>query len=629
MCGLVGYVTYNNREKLDIKKMLSTIKHRGPDAQDYKTFSLSQTNVVLGHVRLSIQDLSHGANQPMSDLSHKYHIVFNGEVYNFKEIKKELGEEFTYNTTSDTEVILYAYIKWGVKCVDKFIGMFSIVILDTTLQKLVFINDRLGVKPLYIYNKNDVLIFASELKAILEYSKFEKKIDIEALTQFFQYGYIQPPLSIFEDIKKIEPATIMIYDLDNRKFEVNKYWDIEKIITKSTNYDLEEVEKILKSACEYRMVSDVPVSSFLSSGIDSSLVTALLSKNYKLNTITIGVNDERYNEAKLAKEISTSLNTNHHEKYISEGDLLELVNTLPYFYDEPFSDTSIYPTYLVSKITSEQYKVALSSDGGDESFGGYYRYKYFKKYYNFLSNIPKSIRFLLSKTLNIFEKIGLFRLINIPMMSLKIQKIQNSLEANNISEFYENLNTYIPKKTIKSLLKEFKFNRGYFEEFDSINSKYNDDILNSAMAIDYKTYLYQILMKVDRASMANSIEVREPLLDHRIIELALNIDSKYKLDNNESKIPLKKVLSKFIDLNLLTKNKKGFSIPIEEWLRKDLKNIVDKYTNESAIKSSNILNNDEVQKIKSDFYSQKDNYIKLWHIFIFQLWYDTWVKKIV
>lgn len=628
MCGLVGYITYNN-EKLDIDEMLSSIKHRGPDAQASKAFEFGDTKVVLGHVRLSIQDLSHVADQPLSDLSKNYHIIFNGEVYNFKEIKEELKNDFMFKTNSDTEVILYSYIKWGTKCVDKFIGMFSIVILDIFLEKLVFVNDRLGVKPLYIYNKNNTLIFASELKAILKYDEFEKEIDIEALTQFFQYGYIQPPLSIFEDVKKIEPATIMVYDLQDKNFEIKKYWEIEKIINKPSKYNLEDIEKILKSACEYRMISDVPVSSFLSSGIDSSLVTALLSKNHKLNTITIGVNDKKYNEANLAKEIASLLNTNHYEKYITEKDLLELINILPYFYDEPFSDISIYPTFLVSRITSEQYKVALSSDGGDESFGGYDKYKYFIKYYSLISSIPKSVRLLLSKILNICEKIGIFRFIDIPMISLKIQKIQNSLEASNISEFYENLNTYIPKKRIKSILKKFKFNRGYFKEFDNINLKYNNDILNSAMAIDYKTYLYQILMKVDRASMANSIEIREPLLDHRIIELALNIESKYKLNNNYSKIPLRKILSNFLNLNLLTKNKKGFSIPIEDWLKRDLKEMIDKFTSELAIKNSNIFNLYEIQKIKSDFYMGKSNYIELWHIFIFQIWYNSWIKKIV
>lgn len=627
MCGIVGYISYQKDSSCDINKMLHSIKHRGPDAQDFKDFQIGNAKVVLGHVRLSILDLSHGADQPMIDVSGNYNIVYNGEIYNFKEIRNELESKYAFKTNSDTEVILYAYREWGKECVNKFIGMFSIVILDLLKNQLVFINDRLGVKPLYIYEDDNILIFSSELKGILQYEKVDKNINKKALTQFMQYGYIQSPLSIFEKVRKIEPGTIENHNISSRENKVEKYWSVEQLIQEHST-DINDLDEIIQKACNYRMVSDVPVCSFLSSGIDSSLVTSLLSQNNKLNTITIGVDNVKYNEAELAKNIAKNLDTNHLEKYIQSENLVGLIEKLPYYYDEPFADTSIYPTYMVSQIASEKYKVALSSDGGDEAFGGYYRYVYFKKYYKFISKIPNSIKSFSSVVLRGLYKMGIFNLLNIQMISLKIKKILNSLEAKNISEFYENLNKYISNDRTNAILKKPEYENGYFKEFANIQSIAKNDILNTAMLIDYKTYIYQILIKVDRASMANSLEVREPLLDHNIISFAVNMRSNSKIDDNQTKVPLRKILSKYLDLDLLTKNKKGFAIPIDEWLRKDLKELVENLTSKKAIEKSGVFNYEEVEKIKKSFYSKKDDHIELWHIVTFQLWYNQWVDKI-
>jgi len=627
MCGVVGYISYQKNSSCDINKMLLSIKHRGPDAQDFKKFQIDNVEVVLGHVRLSILDLSDGADQPMIDESKNYNIVYNGEVYNFKEIRNELKSKYSFKTNSDTEVILYSYREWGKDCVNKFIGMFSIVILDLIKNEIVFINDRLGVKPLYIYEDNEMLIFSSELKGILQYEKVDKTINKKAVTQFMQYGYIQPPLSIFEKVRKIEPGTIEQYNISSRKKEVKKYWSIEQLIQKNSS-NINDLEEVIQKACEYRMVSDVPVCSFLSSGIDSSLVTAILSENYIVNTMTIGVDDIKYNEAKLAKKISKKLNTNHNEKYIQTEDLVSLIERLPYYYDEPFADTSIYPTYMVSQTARENYKVALSSDGGDEAFGGYSRYVYFKNAYKFISRTPRVIKKFVSLILSFLYKRGFFSLINIQMASLKIKKILNSIEAKNINEFYENLNKYISNDRASNILRSFELENGYFKEFGNIQAISKNDILNTAMLIDYKTYIYQILTKVDRASMANSLEVREPLLDHNLISFAANVSSNSKINGNQTKVPLRKALFKYLDLDLLTKNKKGFAIPIEEWLRKDLKELVEKVTSKKAIEKSGIFNQEEVENIKEKFYSKKDDYIELWHIVTFQLWYNQWVEKI-
>lgn len=624
MCGIVGYVNYSSQEAPNINKMLSSIKHRGPDAQNFQCYDIENIEVVLGHVRLSILDLSHAAEQPMSDNQNRYHIVYNGEVYNFQEIKEELAE-YQFLTNSDSEVVLYAYKKWGVECANKFIGMFSIVILDRVTNELIFINDRLGVKPLYIYQDDKIIIFSSELKGILQYSGVKRDINKKALTQFMQYGYIQPPLSIFNDVRKIEPGTIISISLLEKKQKQKRYWSVEDSIWGPNKLNIDKLEDTLLKAFQYRMVADVPVCSFLSSGVDSSLVTSLLAAGSKLNTITIGMDDVRYNEADLARNIAHELKTKHVEQYISEYQLQQLVETLPFYYDEPFSDVSMYPTYLVSKIAVKNgFKVALSSDGGDEAFGGYYRYLFFKKYYKFLFRVPKCIKILLAYILKLAEKTRILNRLNIQMISLKIQKILNSLEADNVGEFYENLNKYISDDKVKKLLNDASLEKGHFNNFTILHEKYKADVLNVAMAIDYNTYIYQNLTRLDRSSMANSLEVREPLLDHSIIELALNLESRYKLEKNNTKLPLKEVLGKYLDLNFLTKKKKGFSIPIETWLRGDLKDLVEKHTSKKAIEKSGVFDFSVVEKIKTDFYHNNSSYIELWHVFIFQLWYQQW-----
>jgi asparagine synthase (glutamine-hydrolysing) len=564
----------------------------------------------------------------MSDINDKYHIVYNGEVYNFKEIREELiAIGYKLKTNSDTEVILYSYIQWGQDAVTKFTGMFSIVIYDTSLNELIFINDRLGVKPLYIYKEKDILIFSSEIKAILEYKNFKKKINNKALTQYMKYGYIQPPLSIFENITKIEAGTIMKFNINTQNMTKKIYWDILDFTKNTDSLNINKLHNIIKKAFMYRTISDVPISSFLSSGIDSSLVSAVLSKeNNKLNTITIGVENPKYNEAILAKDIASSIGTKHSEYYIKEKDILQLVEEMSLYFDEPFADSSMYPTYIVNKIVSQQYKVTLSADGGDESFGGYLRYIFLKKYYKIIK-LPKFIKKILLCSVNIIEKTKILNQFNITSISLKLTKIKNVLNSDNISDMYESLNTYVDNEQIRKVCKNYTFDNGYFKLFDKIN-KNNNDFLNTAMCIDYKTYLYQVLTKVDRTSMANSIEVREPLLDHNIIEYAIGISSDSKIHDKITKKPLREILAEYMDLNLLTKTKKGFSIPIDIWLRTDLELIVNKYVNKQSILESDIFHWHEVEKIKNKFYNGSNDYIELWHIFIFQMWYDRWVKNI-
>ena len=612
MCGVAGYIDFpenNNSSLLNIDEILNSIEHRGPDAKHYHSYNVNNVNVVLGHLRLSIQDLSHSADQPMSNDTKKYHIIYNGEVYNFHEIKAELiTKNYNFKTESDTEVVLYAYIEWGAACVNKFIGMFTIVILDEVLGKVIIINDRLGVKPLYIYETENLVLFASELKGLMAYNDFPKLINIEALTQFMKFGYIQAPLCIFQHVRKIEPGTILEYNLATRKKSIFKYWDIiDKIdSSKKDDFKIDELKSILEKSFLYRTVSDVPFVSFLSSGVDSSLVSAVLGdKQKKIETFTIGFNNKVYNEAKKARKIAEHIGTNHKEFYLDENDIIKIVDYLPFCFDEPFADSSMYPTYIICNKASENYKVAISADGGDESFGGYSRYLFFLKFAKIVI-MPNFLKKVISFFISSLDRMNFFKFVKLPSIPLKIKKIQNMLGAKNYSEAYEAMNTYVSNKRISSLLVKHKLNNGSFGLFDLIYSRCNSDLLNTAMIIDYKTYLYQILTKIDRTSMANSIEVREPFLDHNIIEKAVNIPSKFKIVKKEKKTILRNILSTFYNINstFLSKTKKGFSIPIEKWLKGDLENYVQAYLSEESINKSNVFDWKEVEKIKEKFYSR-------------------------
>ncbi len=625
MCGLAGYVSYKGGAGHSIDKMLESIKHRGPDARASKSFKILDHKIVLGHVRLSILDLSENANQPMVDYTERFTIVYNGEIYNFAEIKKQLKSKYKFKTDSDTEVILYAFIEWGSKCVKRFVGMFSIVIFDNIKLRLTFLNDRLGVKPLYFYQGKNFLSFASEIKALMTYSYFDKSINPSALTQFMQFGYIQPPLTIFSSVNKIEPGMILEYDISNQLMKYEKYWDVLDILKEYRNNtsNVDQLETYLETACTLRLTSDVPVCTFLSGGVDSALVTSVLAKTTQVCTISLGVEDTRYDEAPSAKETAANIGTEHIETYIREEEIKDLIRKLPYYYDEPFSDTSMFPTFLLSQFASERFKVALSADGGDEAFCGYYRYTFFNKWYwvHFLPTTLKRVfKFLIRNLTNLVGT----RYFKLQLLSIKLTKICNILDSKSESQVYKNLNKYVSDERVTKILRHPSIDEGYFTELDSLIMDKNLHRLQAAMLIDYKTYVYQILTKVDRASMANSLEVREPLLDHKLIEFCAALDIKEKFRNGKTKVALRRILKKFVNSNIMTKGKKGFSIPMDIWLKNDLRDLVDEVTSEKAIQESAVFNLKEVSNIKDNFYKNGSSYIELWHLVVFQLWFSRW-----
>ena len=640
MCGIFGLVNYKRKiEESEILSSSNLLEHRGPDDSGYEIIEQENSNILFLHRRLSILDLSPLGHQPMKSEDGNYLIILNGEIYNFKEIRKEL-ENFGYKfkSNSDTEVALYSFIKWGPECIKKFIGMFAFAILDKINQKIFLFRDRPGVKPLYYYFDNDVFIFGSELKPFYVIPEFaqKKQIDVDALALFFIYNYIPAPYAIWQNVKKLLPGHWLEYDIRKKQSNIIKYWDVYDFYNQPISYDkldenaiLEELEKLLVSSFKYRLVSDVPVGIFLSGGLDSSLITALLQKNSteKLKTYTIGFYENEENEAPYAKKIAEYLGTDHHEHYCSINDALNIIPNLPYYYDEPFADTSMIPTTLVSKIARQYVTVVLSADGGDEIFGGY------SKYISITSKISN-----LKKLNNIFNNNILYSLIE--NLSLQFnrkftetsfaKKFRKLVEVSNgkltSARYLDIISQNFSEIEIKSLMNNLGFRKPY-TYFNSENELKNISDLNKIMAVDYKTYMVDdILVKVDRATMSVSLEGREPLLDHRIIEFMAKLPDTYKIRDGKTKYLMRKILEKHIPKELWERPKQGFAIPGNHWFHNELKYLFDEYLINSN-RSSGLLNKKYVNNIVSNYfnkYNKNSNYLRIWSLLMWEMWFKKW-----
>lgn len=640
MCGIFGLVNYKRKiEESEILSSSNLLEHRGPDDSGYEIIEQENSNILLLHRRLSILDLSPLGHQPMKSEDGNYLIILNGEIYNFKEIRKEL-ENFGYKfkSNSDTEVALYSFIKWGPECIKKFIGMFAFAILDKINQKIFLFRDRPGVKPLYYYFDNDVFIFGSELKPFYVIPEFaqKKQIDVDALALFFIYNYIPAPYAIWQNVKKLLPGHWLEYDIRKKQSNIIKYWDVYDFYNQPISSDkldenaiLEELEKLLVSSFKYRLVSDVPVGIFLSGGLDSSLITALLQKNSteKLKTYTIGFYENEENEAPYAKKIAEYLGTDHHEHYCSINDALNIIPNLPYYYDEPFADTSMIPTTLVSKIARQYVTVVLSADGGDEIFGGY------SKYISITSKISN-----LKKLNNIFNNNILYSLIE--NLSLQFnrkftetsfaKKFRKLVEVSNgkltSARYLDIISQNFSEIEIKSLMNNLGFRKPY-TYFNSENELKNISDLNKIMAVDYKTYMVDdILVKVDRATMSVSLEGREPLLDHRIIEFMAKLPDTYKIRDGKTKYLMRKILEKHIPKELWERPKQGFAIPGNHWFHNELKYLFDEYLINSN-RSSGLLNKKYVNNIVSNYfnkYNKNSNYLRIWSLLMWEMWFKKW-----
>ena len=633
MCGIVGFISRSKKLSV-LDSMLDIQSYRGPD--DRGLYFDKDSKVHLGHNRLSIQDLTSHGHQPMISNCQNIIISFNGEIYNFKSIKSELEKVgYKFISNSDTEVILYSYKEWGLKAIDKFIGMFAISILDKKNNKIILIRDRAGVKPLYYYSKDNEFIFSSEIKSFHKHPKFGKELNFNALPYYFQFGYILSPNTIFQHCYKLEAGHYLEYNLLDMSYQITQYWNVDHFYTqekfdKSEPEILNELEDILDDSINLRMISDVPVGIFLSGGYDSSLVASILAKkqNKKINTFTIGFKDKNYNEAEQAKIIAKYLGTNHTEYYMKSKDMLDLISKLPFFYDEPFGDSSALPTMLISKLAKEKVSVILSSDGGDEAFFGYSKYFFLNRFSNlFSSPIRKKI---LQNSLNLFneniiEKINRIIPVHLRQTNIKEKfiKFQRAINSNSLENMFINASSYVDKKDINNIIKvQTK------DMYRSFKNNSNLSFINYMMKTDYQNFMKDdVLTKVDRATMSVSLEGREPLLDHRIIEYLAKVPENIKYKDKQGKYLLRQILYKYLPNHFVDKPKSGFQIPLKSWLQDELRDVLDKYLNKNKL-DSNIFNIEEVLLLKENlFLNQYVNINKIWFILMFQMWREKWFEK--
>jgi len=603
MCGIVGIVNFKGKlqhTKDVVKTMCDSISHRGPDEFGYHY----EENLVLCHRRLSIIDLS-GGKQPMVSEDKNYILTYNGEVYNFKEIRIELeAKGYSFKTHSDTEVLLNAFIEYGVDSFVKLNGMFALAIWNKNTDELVIARDKTGKKPLYYCAKDNTIVFASELKAIYPSNISDKKIDDKAVKDYFTLGYIPTPRTIYTDIKKLPPASFAIIKKDH--FKITSYWDINFNSTNDTyeNYR-KNAKQILFESVERRLVSDVPFGAFLSGGIDSSIIVSMMQEQMDIpvKTFSIGFDVDEFSELNDARHIANKLGTEHTE-FVIDKNCLDIYDEFIDFYDEPFADSSSLPTYYVSKLASEHVKMVLTGDGGDECFGGYKRYSR-----HLINNRIKSI---------VPDSEMLYRMASrIPSYGAKIESVLR--RAN--SEFPVNYLKEVAlcsDRTLNDLLRT----SSEYSTFDTFKKLFTtqETELESIYYGDIKSYMLDdILVKVDRMSMGNSIELRSPFLDSNLLEYAATIPEKFKTSHKTGKIILRDIASDYVSESIVKGKKRGFAIPLKEWFKHDLKiMLLDIIASKS---NSEIFNYDYINKLIIQHENDvKDNSELLWQILCFERW---------
>jgi len=629
MCGIAGFIDYNKNTEFEILlKMTDSMIHRGPDDSGYELFQNDRCSVGFGQRRLSIIDLSPLGHQPMFSEDGNCVIVLNGEIYNYKEIRIDLEKlGYRFVSQSDTEVVLKAFMAWGNEAVHRFIGMFAFVIYDKIKQQISIFRDRAGVKPLFFYHHNGLFMFASELKAFHQHPAFIKEIDYEALGVYFQYGYIPAPHSIFRYTQKLTQGHFLTFNLKSNDYKIEKYWDVYDHYNKpklniTENEALAMLEPLLVSAFNYRMVADVPVGMFLSGGYDSSLVSAVLQKDRteKIKTFTIGFHEAGFNEAQHAKKVAQYLGTDHTEYYCTTKEAMDIIPDLVNMYDEPMADTSAIPTTLVSKIARRNVTVSLSADAGDEQFGGYTRYTSTLALRNKLSLLPTFARNATANAMNLMPNF-LYH----PEFARYFYLGQEVLSIKESNQLNELTSKYFSAHEIK-ILTHLKHTNLVTSLADAPHLSTGNDFINRMLAVDYKTYMVDdILTKVDRATMSVSLEGREPLLDHRIIEFAAQLPAELKVKGKTLKYLLKQLTHKYIPIELMDRPKQGFGIHITKWLNNELKPLADEYLNPEKLTKSGIYNTNRVMQLKNYCLSKEEKNSRIWFFLFFEMWKERWM----
>lgn len=643
MCRIVGYWDFSFKGEYEsediLTQMRDTMAYGGPD--DYGSYIERNVAVALGHRRLSIIDLSPLGRQPMrfDDLI----VCFNGEIYNYKEIQEELKSlGYSFVSNSDTEVLLKAFHRWGTGCVKKFRGMWAFIMWDRRNERIILCRDRVGVKPLYWYFRGNVFLCASELKAFHKHPKFKKELNTPALSLYLQYNYITAPYTIFKDTYKLEPGTTLII---NKNGEVKKecYWRAEDYFLKGMHSDLksegrseeeiiEELEEILIESFKLRLVADVPVGVFLSGGIDSTLVTAILQKEMTapLKTFTIGFHEKGYNEAVWARNVASHIGTDHAELFCTAQEAFDIIPQLPELYDEPFGDISAIPTHLVSKFAKQYVKVSLSADGGDELFCGYERYSIIRDAAKKLQKIPflKMFSFITSH-ISPQKASALYSIIS-PILPEwrnfvdKYRVMQDVLKTGMFIQLYDISNKYFLPSGIKDIGITAELNNLHKFDMNKIGSL---DLISQMLLIDLHTCLPDdVLVKVDRATMGTALEGRDPLLDHRIIEYAAQLPIEYKYRAGQNKYILRKLLCKYVPAELIDRPKQGFEVPIHHWLKKDLKSLYQEYLDPERIKRGGLFSEEYVSALLNGYLNHGEtNAHKLWILLSFEMWAEKWL----
>ena len=636
MCGITGFVApaCNIPEwEVALQNAVRALHHRGPDAGGVWV----DDGVGLGHRRLSILDLSERGRQPMVSPSGRYVMVYNGEVYNFRDVRRELestGRPFT--SSGDSELVLAAIETWGVEAaVRRFIGMFAIAVWDKVERRLLLIRDRLGVKPLYFGWDGASLWFGSELKALRAYRHWQPEIDRSALADYFYYGYINAPRTIYRQVSKLEPGHWLELK-EGGEPVIRRYWSVldglQDPLHGTEDQLTEQLEALMSDAFRLRMVSDVPVGMFLSGGLDSSVVTALLQKQCgNLHTFTIGFSEDGFDEASHARRVAEHLGTNHTARAIAPKDAKDILLRWADLYDEPFADSSGIPTYLVSKLAGERVKVVLSADGGDELFGGYNIYASMIANMQRREAIPAPLRRIVGKSMGLLPLESLDeRLALSPLLpeswrgrqrpTTRLRRVRDWLGNSTNGQMYQT-----------ALGNSWWADEATILAQSGLHSRQSADTYGGAFADqmclwDLHNYLPgDILTKVDRATMATSIEGREPLIDHRLVEFAFRLPLQMRRGPLGPKHLLRKVLYKHVPAELVDRPKMGFAIPIDNWLRGDLSHLIDEHLDPAAVKHQNILNPASVQKAVRAFRAKDEMATnRVWSLLAFQMWRERW-----
>lgn len=613
MCGIAGKIYFSNQRDVslsELDKMTDFIEHRGPDDKG----SYVNKNIGLGFRRLSIIDLESG-HQPLSDASKSSWITFNGEIYNFKELREELkAKGYTFNTGSDTEVIVNLYQEYGEDCVNHLRGMFGFVIWDTRKQQLFGARDRFGIKPFHYYIDDEKFVWGSEIKSITCSEGIDKEISLQSLDYYFAYGYSPRNKTIYKNVQKLEPGqSFILKPYEREKLKISKYWDInfQPDNTKTEEYWKKTIYDTLNESVKMRMVSDVPLGAFLSGGIDSSIVVSLMALNSTnpIKTFSIGFKEEKYNELKYARLVADKYKTNHHE-FIVEPESIDLLPKLVSGYDEPFADSSAIPTYYVSKYTREHVTVALSGDGGDELFAGYNSY-------------AKLLSLVNSK----FTSKSLFKVVNSLLPDYFYGKglsYYKSKDKEFLGAYFCFWKDYERRKIFNSDIKRQLGNHLSESIKVGLLKSNSGDYISKKLKLDMQTFMVDdILTKVDRASMLNSLEARVPILDHVFAELSFKIPSKYKFNNGNKKYILKEAFKHILPEGVINHKKQGFAIPLNVWFKDELRD----YSYDVLINSTRLdqfLDKKEVKNILDNHQKGIRDYSKkIWSL----LFLDEWLKQ--